>query len=331
VLTNTGTITGGTAGASATYSVALTGSPTNVILKVCADHENELVKAWVSPTVNEYAAWDDTDPGAGRYCAIGHNNVGHQNRFDNFSIEELRRGDTVCVSCFCVCDTYAMPPNLTATIVFAEDRSECLQDETWDMDAVLGPQQLQLDGGITICTDTLNFRLTCGDSTPNSFTLMHLTPFNCLGESTKNADVALSTCEPLALYYFVLGALAFPLGYCLAGAAYHRNLWWLVSHFPNPEGKPTGIASHNLPATAETAKVGSPKSASSSAPAGVSQGIRTRLARSTTERTRLASASAARTGDATPPTSTTSVGTTVSRSSGAAATRARRPRPWMPT
>ena len=197
----TTTITGGGEGDSATYTTSLTGTPTNVTLKVCADHENQLVKAYVSPTANELAAWDDVDPGDGRYCAIGHNNTGHQNRFDNFSLEELRRGDVVCVSCFCVCDTYAMPPNLTATIVFAEDRAECLQDETWDMDATLGPQQVQWEGGITIGTDELNFRLTCGDSTPNSFTLINLGPFNCIGISTKNADADLSTCDPLALYF----------------------------------------------------------------------------------------------------------------------------------
>ena len=201
----TTTISGGTDEDSATYTTSPTGSPTHVILKVCADHELKLIKAWVSPTANEYAAWDNVDPGDGRYCAIGHTNTAHQNRFDNFSIEELRRGTTVCVNCFCMCEEFGMPPNLTATIVFAEDRAECLGGEEWPMDAVLGPQVVQWEGGLEkytgYATEELNFRLTCGDGVPNSFTLMHLAPFNCVGESTKNADAAMSTCDPLQLYF----------------------------------------------------------------------------------------------------------------------------------
>lgn len=197
----TTTITGGPGGSSATYTTALTGTPTNVTLKVCADHGNGLVKAWVSPTVNEYAAWEEFDPGTGRYCAVGHSNTGHQNRFDNFLVAELRTPYEVCYNCFCVCDEFAMPPHLKATIVDATNRAACLNDESWDMDTVLGPQAVQWEGGLAIGDDELNYRLTCGNGAPASFTLDPLPPADCANVGQKSANAAKSKCEPLALYF----------------------------------------------------------------------------------------------------------------------------------
>ena len=42
-------------------------------------------------------------------------------------------------------------------------------------------------------------------------------------------------------YRFVIASLGFPLVYTVAGAVYHRDLFWLVATFPNPQGKPSSI------------------------------------------------------------------------------------------
>jgi hypothetical protein len=203
----TTTITGGNGGDSAIYTTAATGTPINIVFKVCADHELSLTKAWISPTVNEYAAWDDADPGTGQYCAIGHENTGHQNRFDNFSVEELRNGSEICRSCFCVCEEFAMPTTLTATIVNATYRAACLEGESWEMEAVLGPQEVMWEGGLEkstgYATEELNFRLTCGNGPPSSFSLIPLEPLDrCHNTNVqKSADAELSMCVPLQLYF----------------------------------------------------------------------------------------------------------------------------------
>ena len=210
----TTTISGGSGGSSTVYTTPLVTAippPTHVILIVCADHENEVIKARVSPTVNEYGAWDIADPGAGRYCAIGHDNTGHQNRFDDFVLSELRIPKEICSDCFCACDESTVGPHLTATIVFATDRALCLEVQTWPMEVILGPQVTIWEGGLALSGEELNYRLTCGGSTPNSFQLLPLPPNNC--QSTlvfKNADVSLSTCDPLALYFGPY-VLSFPM------------------------------------------------------------------------------------------------------------------------
>lgn len=212
----TTTITGGGGGLAATYTTPLTGTPTNVTFKVCADHQTGLVKAWVSPTVNEFSAWDDSDPGEGRYCAIGHSNIGHQNRFDNFRMEELRRGDVMCRNCFCVCEETGLGPELLATIVLGTDRAACLNGESWPMQAVLGPQAWYWEGGLVVDDDELNFRLTCGNGQPVSFNLIPLPPWGCHNSNVqKSSDGALSSCSPLALYFgpYSLG-FAMDCGFC---------------------------------------------------------------------------------------------------------------------
>lgn len=204
-------IIGGTGGASATYTTTVTGTPTHFVLKACADHTNEIIKASVSPTVNEYAAWDLADPGTGRYAAIGHNNTGHQNRFDDFYLSELRIPTEICTNCFCACEAFPMPPQVTATIVFATDRALCLEGQTWLMDFVPGPQQVIWEGGLALSGETLDYRLTCGDSTPSGFNLIALPPFDCHNSLVqKYADAGLSTCDPLALYFGPY-VLSFPM------------------------------------------------------------------------------------------------------------------------
>jgi hypothetical protein len=42
-------------------------------------------------------------------------------------------------------------------------------------------------------------------------------------------------------YRFVLACLAFPVAYALAGAWYHKNLFWLIAYFPNPQEKPHAL------------------------------------------------------------------------------------------
>lgn len=185
-----------------------TGTPDAFVLKVCADHEYQLVKAWVSPTVNEYCAWTDVDPGEGRYAGVGHDNTDVQNIFDNFEMAELRIGSLICVECFCVCDDIPVQPLLTATITGAVLRAACLMDESWSMEAVGdGPQVFTWRGGTTINGEDLNFELRCGTGSTD-FTLRWLEPWNCCnltgsdcGPSGKTADPEASTCTPLSLVF----------------------------------------------------------------------------------------------------------------------------------
>jgi hypothetical protein len=107
-----------------------------VTLGVCADSENEQILAYCG-TLASVKVWEDTDPGLGRYAAIGHNNTDTGAIFDIFLLEELRRSDeTVCVSCWCVCNeegvAYNVPKRLLLTFYADPDlalphRGDCME------------------------------------------------------------------------------------------------------------------------------------------------------------------------------------------------------------
>jgi len=108
--------------------------PGDTKIYVCADHLTGMVKAGLLESLQEPAWADDVDPGDGRYYGLGHNNVSHQNRFDDFKVTEMRRPGEVCNDCWCWCLQMAPKKSLVAEIFDATDRAACLGEVTWDMD-----------------------------------------------------------------------------------------------------------------------------------------------------------------------------------------------------
>lgn len=97
-----------------------------VTLGACVDGASGQAKAWIVQSA-EQGLWDDSvSPGTGRYSAIGHNNVGHLNVFDNYVVGELRDvNDDECNDCFCRCLDLAVDKTLTLTVVNATGRALC--------------------------------------------------------------------------------------------------------------------------------------------------------------------------------------------------------------
>lgn len=170
-------------------------------LNVCADHHYGAVKAWVGSTVNEYTAWAQVDPGEGVYAGIGHDNAGHLNCFDDFSIKEIRMDDIICETCYCLCDENEVPPLVTATILaYPGNRASCLNGEDWEMTFFKGPQITTWRGvGIGI-----TWELTCG-TTNNDFYLNWLDNFGCCGGTMGCLEQTHvqsgGTCDPLNLVF----------------------------------------------------------------------------------------------------------------------------------
>jgi Pyruvate/2-oxoacid:ferredoxin oxidoreductase delta subunit len=98
-----------------------------VRIGACVDANAGMIKASISYTP-EPQLWDDNaTTTSGRYSAIGHDNTGHQNQFDNYFVMELRTGDddVICDSCFCYCLEKAIPKTLTLRVTEALDRYDC--------------------------------------------------------------------------------------------------------------------------------------------------------------------------------------------------------------
>lgn len=189
-------------GTTDTRTVYQTGSPTYYRLHVCADHENEMVRAWISPTTSTQSAWADVDPGTGRYAALGHGCSGKLVRMDNFEMGELRYNDVVCVECFCQCAENAIKPIVTANITDATDRAECIGSVSWNMEYYFGPEVITWRGEADLDGVAVNFELKCGNGTdPETFTLTWLDENDCCGLSCSVSANAGSTCEPLSLEF----------------------------------------------------------------------------------------------------------------------------------
>lgn len=133
-------------------------------MQVCADHMTGQIKAGVVSAADEQA-WANVDPGSGLYIGIGHNNTSHQNRFDDFNMEELRTVNEVCADCWCWCLRRVPFRHMTATITNTSgSKATCLSGYTWDMDWVyesaieswVGQISLpQYDGSTVLTTWTL--------------------------------------------------------------------------------------------------------------------------------------------------------------------------------
>lgn len=199
------------------YETPSTGSPHEYVLHVCVDRELGGAKAWVSPTVNEYAAWAvPVDPGTGRYAGVGHNNTGHLNQFDNFHLEELRTEEEICQSCFCECDGTTPSLTLLGTISCATDRAHCFDGEYFNLDLYTDsrPQVLTWRGGLTFMGEVLEWQLVCtttGDASGFALTWVQCgqpghncstTAPGCLaGPWMANGGCGESTCDPLNLVF----------------------------------------------------------------------------------------------------------------------------------
>ena len=101
-------------------------------MEVCADHKVGQIKAGVVSAAYE-PAWAKVDPGGGTYIGIGHNNTTHQNRFDDFNMEELRTTTEECTDCWCWCLDEVPFKYMKATIHDATQRAACLNAVEWDM------------------------------------------------------------------------------------------------------------------------------------------------------------------------------------------------------
>ncbi len=177
-------------------------------LKVCADHETKMVRAGISPAVNELSAWTDEDPGDGRYAGIGHDNTTHLTKLDSFEMGELRTATKLCHKCLCPCDpVIPMPPVLTGQFLYTDEDSErqralCLEGISWTMNYTSGPTIVHWIGSVTIGSETIEFTLVCGDG--GLFTLNVTAPNTCITLIPQNNRISAphaSTCDPIALVF----------------------------------------------------------------------------------------------------------------------------------
>jgi hypothetical protein len=188
---------------------------------VCADHRTDgsgMVRAGMISAGYEYAWADDVDPGLGYYCGFGHNNTGHQNKFDDFAFEELRTPEEVCTRCWCTCLRHPPKRALMGTIVNAVDRAACLDGLEWDMDwgwnAGLSnwkgtAEYPRYDTGV----QEVDFVLTCDaedddnfDHPGKNFSLYWETGSGCCVANTGGCAgvheaLYYSTCKPLSLVF----------------------------------------------------------------------------------------------------------------------------------
>ena len=192
-------------------------------LYACADDLIGMVRGWVGGTVNEWAAWSEADPGNGRYAGLYHNNTGHLNRFDNWTLKDIRSATELCEPCFCSCDNYTPYPTVHAEIIMTTERAACLEGLNWDMVYNQGPQEEEWDGGTTVeraaGDEALNFKLVCGSGN-EAFVLKWMYPLHCQhqdyqrldaddddppssGSSIQQwtADPVLSSCDPFRLVF----------------------------------------------------------------------------------------------------------------------------------
>jgi hypothetical protein len=190
---------------------------THYIFKVCADQQIGMIRAGTSPAVNELESWSDISAGDGRFSAIGHNNTGHLNKFDNFKLLELRTEKKVCYECFCMCDFETpMYPTLSGQFLFTNldpyrIRASCLEGHSWTMEYLSDPTLTiwrgtwpATDSGTGTATDSfgvesIDFELRCNHD--GSFQLV--ASDNCLICNVTNTTAGPhpSTCYPLALYF----------------------------------------------------------------------------------------------------------------------------------
>ena len=116
-------------------SVNYTGVTANglgfVGLGACVDADADMAKAWIIQSAEEGLWSEGVTVGSGRFSAIGHNNIGHLNVFDNYRVAELRdMAGNSCDDCFCRCLGDAMPKQLTATIVLTDGTATCGEGAT---------------------------------------------------------------------------------------------------------------------------------------------------------------------------------------------------------
>lgn len=176
------------------YKMPAIGTPHEFILNACVDRELGGAKAWVAPTVNQYAAWAvPLDPGTGQYAGIGHNNPGHLNQFDNFHLEELRTEEVLCEPCFCECEGTTPSLHLKAAIACATGRAECFGGQVFDLDfyRTSRPQVLTWRGGLTFMGEVLEWELRC--TATNVATGFNMVWVQC-GQPGHNCSTLTDTC-----------------------------------------------------------------------------------------------------------------------------------------
>lgn len=132
-LTVTTTIPGGGDDGIAVQQADPYGEDGHMRLQFCADHMTGQIQAGVVSAAHQ-PAWAEVDMGTGRYVAVGHSNTGHQNRFDDFNMEEMRLPYEICAKCWCWCLRNVPFRHMTATITNATGRADCLSGVTWSMD-----------------------------------------------------------------------------------------------------------------------------------------------------------------------------------------------------
>lgn len=116
-----------TIGGDSVNYTGVTANPFGFVgLGACVDNPSGMAKAWVTQSAEQELWVEGATPGAGQYSALGHNNTGHLNVFDNYRVGELRSTDgTECNDCFCRCLAKAMPKELTLTVTDATGRASC--------------------------------------------------------------------------------------------------------------------------------------------------------------------------------------------------------------
>jgi hypothetical protein len=208
------------------------------VLYVCADTEEGMVYATMgNASETEGPAWaDTTNPGDGRYAAIGHNNTGHKNIFDDFTVGELflNGGTFECQGCFCKCQENAPSKSLTLTIFDATDRASCLDGDEialeWEWNGSLERWAGSGSGDLA----SVDAELYCDDGSKNW--PLKLYPSGCFTAETYYPDDDLSTCDP---FYLVYGPfyLAYTMGCGLCFSAGTPLDCYMNPSGPNCQGE----------------------------------------------------------------------------------------------
>lgn len=187
-------------------------------LGACVDADADMAKAWIIQSAEEGLWVEGATVGTGRYSAIGHNNIGHLNVFDNYRVAELRdsNGDT-CDDCFCRCLGIAIPKELTLTVVDATGRASCAGGYTCTLTWEWNAGTSRWKGSYTVVNGAssqfFEWCLTCesaGDNDPSNpgqnFNLSLCSATGCAstwpsGSLTVWEPTSASTCAPLLLRF----------------------------------------------------------------------------------------------------------------------------------
>lgn len=206
-------------GDSVNYTAVTANGLGFVGLGACVDADTDMAKAWVIQSPEEGLWSEGVTVGAGRYSAIGHNNVSHLNVFDNYRVAELRDVDgNRCDDCFCRCLGDAMPKQLTATIVLTSGTAACGEGATGTMTWEWNSGQSRWRGDIVVVdgssSHTFSWCLSCETANDNdplnpgrNFALSLCSPDGCAsawpsGYLTVFRPTAASHCQPDLLLRF---------------------------------------------------------------------------------------------------------------------------------